>query len=111
MIEVSLDAARSFILDVQGLRTSKLPESVKSEAERIHNIQIDTISVVSRSHNLTTFNRYPQYKEGEIWEVEKQSDLFEFWFHAMCMMPIPKALPHQRIMKHTPTIVPDRVFC
>jgi len=88
MIEVSLDQARQFILDIQGLRTLKPCKSVIDVAQRIHSIQIDTISVVSRSHNLITFNRFPNYEEGTIWDVEKEGHLFEYWSHAMCMMPI-----------------------
>lgn len=88
MIEVSLHQARQFILDMQGLRTLKLCKSVVDVAQRIHSIQIDTISVVSRSHNLIAFNRFPNYKEGTIWDFEKEGHLFEYWSHAMCMMPI-----------------------
>ncbi|MHA1137897.1 MAG: winged helix-turn-helix domain-containing protein [Candidatus Thorarchaeota archaeon] len=88
MIEITVEEARRLILDVQGLRTSKPCRSTMDVAKRIHNIQIDTISVVSRSHNLITFNRFPQYKEGDIWELAKKADLFEYWSHSMCMMPI-----------------------
>ncbi|MFW9910406.1 MAG: winged helix-turn-helix domain-containing protein, partial [Candidatus Thorarchaeota archaeon] len=55
---------------------------------RVHNIQIDTISVVSRSHNLITFNRYPSYEERTIWDAERKGHLFEYWSHAMCLMPM-----------------------
>ncbi|MHA2026612.1 MAG: winged helix-turn-helix domain-containing protein [Candidatus Thorarchaeota archaeon] len=88
MIEVSIADARRFVLDVQGLRTVVPCKSVMDVAKRIHNIQIDTISVVSRSHNLIAFNRFPDYSEGEIWEHEKNGKLFEFWSHAMCLMPM-----------------------
>ncbi|MFW9912501.1 MAG: winged helix-turn-helix domain-containing protein [Candidatus Thorarchaeota archaeon] len=57
-------------------------------ARKIHSIQIDTISVVTRSHNLTTWNRFPKYKEGEVWKVQKEGKLFEWWSHAMCLMPM-----------------------
>jgi len=88
MIEVSSDTARKFILDVQGLRTNKPSKSVMSVAKRIHSIQIDTMSVVSRSHNLITYNRFPQYKEGDIWKHLKGGKLFEYWSHALCLIPI-----------------------
>ncbi len=88
MIEISLEDARNCILDAQGLRTSKPCKSVLDVARRIHNIQIDTISVVSRSHNLITFNRFSRYEDGSIWDYEKKGVLFEYWSHAMCMMPI-----------------------
>lgn len=88
MIEVSSDTARRFVLDIQGLRTEKPSKSVVSVAKRIHSIQIDTISVVSRSHNLIVFNRFPGYEEESIWEYVEQGKLFEFWSHGICMMPI-----------------------
>ncbi|MFW9786118.1 MAG: winged helix-turn-helix domain-containing protein [Candidatus Thorarchaeota archaeon] len=88
MFEVPIEKARRFILDVQGLRTSKPCKSVMDVANRIHNIQIDTISVVSRSHNLITFNRFPNYKEGDIWKLQKEGKLFEYWSHAACLMPM-----------------------
>ncbi|MCK5238102.1 MAG: YcaQ family DNA glycosylase [Candidatus Thorarchaeota archaeon] len=88
MLETSPEAVRSVVLDVQGLRTSAPSKSIMDVAHRIHNIQIDTISVVSRSHNLITYNRFPEYKEGEIWKLEREGKLFEYWSHAMCMIPM-----------------------
>ena len=58
MIEISLEQAQRFILEKQGLLTSKPSQTTLDVAKRIHNIQIDTISVVARSHNLTVFHRY-----------------------------------------------------
>jgi len=88
MLEVSLEKARQFILDVQGLRTDEPSKSIRAIAKRIHNIQIDTISVVSRSHNLITFNRFRDYKDGTIWESQKKGEIFEYWSHSMCLMPM-----------------------
>jgi uncharacterized protein YcaQ len=88
MLEVSLDQAKRFILDIQGLRTSRQSRSVLDVAKRIHSIQIDTISVVTRSHNLIAWNRFPKYKEGDVWKAEKERKLFEWWSHAMCFMPM-----------------------
>jgi len=88
MIEVSQEQAQQFILDVQGLRTEKPSRTILKVAKRIHNIQIDTISVVTRSHDLTTFCRLPSYKECEVWALERRGKLFEFWSHAMCLVPM-----------------------
>jgi len=88
MLEISPEKVRSLILEVQGLRTKEPCKSVMDVANRIHNIQIDTISVVSRSHNLITANRYSDYVEGEVWKLQKEGKLFEYWSHAMCMMPM-----------------------
>ncbi|MFW9926142.1 MAG: winged helix-turn-helix domain-containing protein [Candidatus Thorarchaeota archaeon] len=88
MLEITPDQVRSFILDIQGLRTNKPCASAMEVAQRIHNIQIDTISVVSRSHNLITYNRYSEYQEGDIWKLQKEGKLFEYWSHAACLMPM-----------------------
>ena len=88
MLEISLEQARRFILDLQGLRTEKPSKSVLAVARRIHSIQIDTISVVTRSHNFITWNRFQKYKEGDVWKAEKEGKLFEWWSHAMCFMPM-----------------------
>jgi uncharacterized protein YcaQ len=88
MIEVSLEQAKQFILDAQGLRTTQPSKSVMAVAKRVHNIQIDTISVVARSHNLTTYNRFKKYQDGAIWKEQERGKLFEFWSHAMCLMPM-----------------------
>ncbi|MHA1636430.1 MAG: winged helix-turn-helix domain-containing protein, partial [Candidatus Thorarchaeota archaeon] len=101
MLEIIPEIARQVILDVQGLRTSKPSKSVMSVARRIHNIQIDTISVVSRSHNLITFNRFDKYKEGDIWKHLKKGDLFEYWSHAICLLPVQSFPYYAWMMKHT----------
>jgi uncharacterized protein YcaQ len=88
MIEISSDTAKRFILDIQGLRTEKPSKSVMSVAKRIHSVQIDTMSVVSRSHNLIVYNRFPKYKEGDIWKHLESGKLFEYWSHALCLIPI-----------------------
>ena len=88
MIEVSQEQAQRFILDIQGLRTAKPSRTILKVAKRLHNIQIDTISVVTRSHDLTTFCRLASYKEGEVWALERRGKLFEFWSHAMCLVPM-----------------------
>lgn len=88
MLEILPEQVRSLVLDVQGLRTESPSKSVIGVANRIHNIQIDTISVVSRSHNLILYNRFPNYREGDVWKLERNGKLFEYWSHAMCLMPL-----------------------
>jgi uncharacterized protein YcaQ len=88
MIQVSLEGARAFILDTLGLRTERPCESILDVARRIHNIQIDTISVVSHSHDLIVFNRWPGYKEGEVWKAQQEKQLLEWWSHGMCFIPM-----------------------
>ncbi|NIU81765.1 hypothetical protein GWN63_05960, partial [Candidatus Bathyarchaeota archaeon] len=87
-------------MDVQGLRSSKPSKSVMSVAKRIHSIQIDTMSVVSRSHNLITYNRFPKYKEGDVWKYLRSGKLFEYWSHALCLIPIETYPFYARKMEH-----------
>ncbi len=101
MLETSSNAARKFILDVQGLRTENPSKSVLKVAKRIHSIQIDTMSVVSRSHNLTTYNRYRQYREGDVWKELKRGKLFEYWSHSLCLIPIESYPFYATKMEHS----------
>jgi uncharacterized protein YcaQ len=88
MIEISLPKAQRFILQKQGILTQHPAQSVLEVAKRIHNIQLDTISVVARSHDLTVFTRFPKYEEKAIWELQKHKQLFESISHALCLLPI-----------------------
>ena len=87
MIEISLEQAQSFILKKQGLLTSS-SKSILEIVKRVHNIQIDTISVVARSHDLTIYNRKSDYQERQIWKLLEEKKLFEYWSHGICLLPI-----------------------
>ncbi len=88
MIEISREEAQRFIIDAQLLSHGNDVNSIVDVAKRIHNIQIDTISVVARSHDLTIFNRYPEYQEKDVWKALEEKSLFEYWSHAICLLPI-----------------------
>ncbi len=88
MLDTSRAQAQHLILEVQCLRSNSPISTILDVARSIHNIQIDTISVVSRSHNLICFNRFPKYQEGDVWKQEKEGKLFEYWSHSMCLMPM-----------------------
>ncbi|MBN1329973.1 MAG: YcaQ family DNA glycosylase [Candidatus Heimdallarchaeota archaeon] len=88
MIQVTREQAQKYILHKQGLVTKNQPKTTLEVIKRVHNIQIDTISVVSRSHNLTLFNRFSSYKEKSVWDLLEQKKIFEFWSHAICFLPI-----------------------
>lgn len=87
MIEASLSKVQRFILETQGLISQKPVKSVMSAIKKIHNVQIDTISVVARSHDLIMHNRVLGYQEGNIWKYLKNGKLFEYWSHGMCLIP------------------------
>lgn len=87
MIEIPLEQAQKFILNNQGLLTDSSSKSILDIVKRIHNLQIDTISVVARAQDLTLFNRKSDYQEGQVWKLLEEKKLFEFWSHGICLMP------------------------
>ena len=86
--EVSLAKVRHFILEKQGLRTKNPDSNILDIVKRIHNVQIDTISVVARSQDLILYNRLKNYKEKDIWDLQKKKKVFEYFSHALCLMPM-----------------------
>ncbi|MFX1376368.1 MAG: winged helix-turn-helix domain-containing protein [Promethearchaeota archaeon] len=86
--DVSIKQVQKFILYKQGLRTQDPPESILKLIKNIHNVQIDTISVVARSQDLVLYNRLPDYKERDIWKLERDKKLFEYFSHRLCLIPI-----------------------
>jgi len=54
---ISITQARKFVLANQFLTVKNPINSPLDVLKKIHNIQIDTISVVARSHDLILFNR------------------------------------------------------
>ncbi|MCE7746169.1 MAG: winged helix-turn-helix domain-containing protein [Candidatus Heimdallarchaeota archaeon] len=86
MIEISREQAQQFILQIQGLTTDNSSLTLLDIIKRIHNLQIDTISVVARAQDLTIFNRKLDYQEGQIWKLLEEKKLFEFWSHGICLI-------------------------
>jgi uncharacterized protein YcaQ len=52
-------------------------------------VQIDTISVVERSHHLVLFTRNPGYRHSYLHELQaKDKKIFEYWAHAASFVPM-----------------------
>jgi uncharacterized protein YcaQ len=55
-------------------------------------IQLDTISVLARSHELVAYSRLGPIGrpavEASYWSGKRPSTAFEFWAHAACVLPI-----------------------
>ncbi len=88
MLKISKEQAQQFILHTQGLTTDFSTLALRDIIKRIHNLQIDTISVVARSQDLTLYNRKSDYQEKQIWKLLEEKKLFEFWSHGICLLPI-----------------------
>jgi uncharacterized protein YcaQ len=57
--------------------------------DRIGLIQIDSVNVLARAHELPAFARLGPYPRTLIKDsTERHRELFEYWGHAACLMPI-----------------------
>ncbi|MFD7064787.1 winged helix-turn-helix domain-containing protein [Streptomyces sp. NPDC059906] len=89
MIELSLDQARSLAVTTQGLHTTSASLRADDVLGRLGSIQLDTISVVRRSHELIQLARGVPVAEAQ--QLIGESDppaLFEYWAHAASLIPL-----------------------
>jgi uncharacterized protein YcaQ len=86
--ELSADEARRFALAAQHLvgspdRRAGVPGLLAS----LRAVQLDTISVLARSHELIAYARLGPVGRPEIEAAYWGGDAFEYWAHAACIMP------------------------
>ncbi len=62
---------------------------VRATVARLSAIQIDSVNVLARAHYLPTFSRYGPYPTSALDDmVHARRELFEYWGHAACFLPI-----------------------
>lgn len=61
---------------------------VLAAIRQIHNLQIDTISVVARAHQHILWSRLGSYQTNWLEELHAEGQLFEYFSHAVCLLPI-----------------------
>lgn len=89
---LSLSAARNIHLAAQGLlapnkkRASK--QSVLDTIAQMGLLQIDTIHVVARSPYLVLWSRLGDYQPEWLDQHLAEGNLFEYWSHEACFLPI-----------------------
>jgi len=89
-VDLSAHAARRAHLAALGLLGRRL-SSVGEVLERTRGIQLDTISVLARSHELIAFARVGAVSRRRIERAYWGGPPFramEFWYHAACIVPI-----------------------
>ena len=99
-VELSAVEARRIALWSQGLlepvptklhraSVARQQEAVTGALHRLGAVQLDTISVLARSHELVAYARlgavHRQAIEGAYWSGESA---FEYWSHAACILPM-----------------------
>jgi len=89
---ISLPEARSLALGSQLLLNNNSltgKKGVLKVIEQLGYVQIDTISVVERSHRHILWTRVPDYKEDMLKElIDKDKKVFEYWSHAAAFLPM-----------------------
>ena len=62
---------------------------MRATAARLSAIQIDSVNVLARAHYLPTFSRHGAYPMQALDDlVHGRRELFEYWGHAACFLPI-----------------------
>jgi uncharacterized protein YcaQ len=91
--ELSSAEARRLALASLGFGVKKPSRAglahVRATAARLSAIQIDSVNVLARAHYLPTFSRYGPYPMTALDDLaHRKRELFEYWGHAACFLPI-----------------------
>ena len=89
-LSLSIREARRVALAAQALIGPRLKGGPASVLARVRAVQLDTISVLARSHELATFARVGPIGRARIDEEYwgSASSTFEYWSHAACILPL-----------------------
>ena len=89
---LSLNAARTLHLQAQQLNSPPLKSATKEDVlaciRNMHVLQIDTINVVARSPYLVVWSRLGNYTSQWLDDLLAEGNLFEYWAHEACFLPI-----------------------
>jgi len=86
MQKINLKTARQFIISNQ-FDFAKNP-TTHEIIQHLGYVQIDTISVIQRTHHHVLWTRNPKYQIGEIQDLVKEKKLFDYWAHAASYLPM-----------------------
>lgn len=90
--KITLKQARELFLQKQLLTKTKLSKGkagTYSVINQLGYVQIDTISVIDRSHHIVLYTRYPDYKHNHLHELQANDNkIFEYWAHAASFVPM-----------------------
>jgi uncharacterized protein len=88
---LSLEEARRVALAAQGLRGPRRQSGgVAAMLRRLGAVQLDTISVLARSHELVAYARLGAVSRAGVERAYwgRGSATFEYWSHAACVLPL-----------------------
>lgn len=92
VVEVSAAEARRIAVAAQGFgpaRRGGTPTKVGKVAKRLNAFQIDSVNVLVRAHYMPAYSRLGPYPMTALDRLAyEKRELFEFWGHAACLMPM-----------------------
>jgi uncharacterized protein len=101
---LSQESARTLHLAAQGLITRRtLPvtrRDVLGAIRQMGALQIDSISIVARSPYLVLWSRLGSYDPAWLDQLLVRRQIFEYWSHAACFLPIEHWPLYRRDMLH-----------
>lgn len=94
--------ARSLVITTLGLAKRPTRQARKADLvaaiRNIHNLQIDTISVVARAHHHILWSRVGDYAPEWLDDLHAGGQLFEYFAHGVGLMPIENFPIHRTLM-------------
>ena len=103
MTTVTRAALRRYVVAHQGYtsraRRAK-PAEVAREIARLGVVQLDSIATVDRAHRITLSTRIGGYDEKAVSALLQRGDIFEYWAHEACLLPIEDYPLFKRRMEH-----------
>src|SRR5213595_3034745 len=92
LLSLSADEARRIALRAQGfLGAPDRKGGVRGVLRHLGSVQLDTISVLARSHELVPYARLGPVPRARVekayWHPEPPAACFEYWSHAACILP------------------------
>lgn len=92
-IELSAADARRLVLGAQGFTAGRPPKAglahLRQLAARLMAFQIDSVNVLVRAHYMPGFSRLGPYRTQLLDDMAyKRRELFEYWGHAACLLPV-----------------------
>jgi uncharacterized protein YcaQ len=87
---LSAKEATRIALFAQGMRGPRLRGGPAALVHHLRGVQLDTISVLARSHELVNYARLGALPRKNIEDAYwgRRSETFEYWSHAACVLPL-----------------------
>lgn len=93
MARLTLAEARRIAVAAQGLHRARPAgrvdrRQVRSTLHRLGLVQIDSVNVLVRSHELPLWSRLGPHPRGALEELGRRGEVFEYWVHEASFVPV-----------------------